>query len=552
MADTPFEFSVAVKGSRDLVYDGTRGLLYITTGDGDLERYDVGARSLLASWDIGTSLNGADITGGGEYLLVAEGAVTGSQAVVHKVDLGSGAVTNATYSLPDNTEQGAWDIAVASNGTALVTGYASSAWVPLRVLDIETNTFSILTPVPAPPLFDKIRGGSHLERTADGSVIVVAESGASTASIFTYNAEDGTFPSHSYSQPSMGRFVAVNADGSLIAIRVYADIAVLDMQLHVMGTLPRPTDIDTTAIAFDPVRDVLYALDGHALVGYDTHDFSEVFRFGVAGIGNPLPFRSIATSEDGEYVFVAGSRSVQGLKLPELGTSADDSIQGSLDPDFVLSREGDDIVAVLGAGDSVGGGGGADAIDGGGGADTLAGDAGSDSIRGGAGSDKVNGGPDSDRLFGNAGDDMLSGGQGDDTLNGNVGSDSISGGAGADIVNVDAFDFASLDGGSGIDRMVLKGSGINLDFRSFEDSRISSIEVLDISGAGANQVTLAAADVIAMSSTTGALVLHGGADDSVRLVGDWEVAPLDGYELYSLAGATVLAAAALSVELIAS
>jgi hypothetical protein len=61
----PLSFAIDVTGQRDFVYDPGRGLLYITTADGDLERYDVASRTLLTPIDAGTSLNGADITADG-------------------------------------------------------------------------------------------------------------------------------------------------------------------------------------------------------------------------------------------------------------------------------------------------------------------------------------------------------------------------------------------------------------------------------------------------------------------------------------------------------
>ncbi|MFK7740660.1 MAG: YncE family protein [Planctomycetota bacterium] len=105
---------------RDHVYDEQRGLLYITTDAGTLERYDISQQQLLAPWTIGTSLQGCDITPDGQYLYVCEGAISGGQGFIYRVDLDSGAVTDIAYDR-DFGEGGAWDVAIANNGKGFVT-----------------------------------------------------------------------------------------------------------------------------------------------------------------------------------------------------------------------------------------------------------------------------------------------------------------------------------------------------------------------------------------------------------------------------------------------
>jgi len=53
---------IPVTNHRDLVFDPSRGLLYITTSAGTVQRYNVASQTLLSPLSVGTSLNGADIT----------------------------------------------------------------------------------------------------------------------------------------------------------------------------------------------------------------------------------------------------------------------------------------------------------------------------------------------------------------------------------------------------------------------------------------------------------------------------------------------------------
>lgn len=66
---------IPVEDHRGHVYDPVRGLLYITTARGILERYDVYEQVLLTPWAIGTTLRGADITPDASALYVCEAGI---------------------------------------------------------------------------------------------------------------------------------------------------------------------------------------------------------------------------------------------------------------------------------------------------------------------------------------------------------------------------------------------------------------------------------------------------------------------------------------------
>ena len=111
---------IPVTTHRDLVFDVSRGLLYITTSGGTVERWSVANQSLLTGLSVGTSLNGADITPSGSDLYVAENQAATTTGTVYDVALATGTVTPLTYTLAFG-EGGAWDVAIASNGKALLT-----------------------------------------------------------------------------------------------------------------------------------------------------------------------------------------------------------------------------------------------------------------------------------------------------------------------------------------------------------------------------------------------------------------------------------------------
>ena len=132
-------------------------------------------------------------------------------------------------------------------------------------------------------------------------------------------------------------------------------------------------------------------------------------------------------------------------------------------------------------------------------------------------------------------------GAGDDVLTATAAS-VLYGGAGKDTFNIDQAmitalqsslgsggntgQLARIDGGGGLDTIVLSGSGLTLDLTQIANqaasipvggSRIDSIEVIDLTGTGNNTLTLAARDVLEMAQ----LLVKGDAGDELNATGIW-------------------------------
>ncbi|MNP98878.1 hypothetical protein D3C85_115010 [compost metagenome] len=119
--------------------------------------------------------------------------------------------------------------------------------------------------------------------------------------------------------------------------------------------------------------------------------------------------------------------------------------------------------------------------------------------------------------------DRLEGGAGNDTFI-NVGtSDVVHGGAGDDTIRINSGDFARLDGGLGIDTLVMDGKAMHIDLSAL-GAKVQGFEKFDL-GAGGNTLALSAQDLLAggardMVSADGKVqMLVNGANGDVNLLG---------------------------------
>jgi hypothetical protein len=130
-----------------------------------------------------------------------------------------------------------------------------------------------------------------------------------------------------------------------------------------------------------------------------------------------------------------------------------------------------------------------------------------------------------DTLTGTSGANVMVGGLGGDSLNGAGGADVLRGGAGDDNLTIADLSFQRLDGGSGSDTLTFGGSGQSLDLTTTSNLKITSIETIDISGSGANTLTLELGDVLDISESVISgktrLLVDGGADDTVTATDSW-------------------------------
>ena len=125
---------------------------------------------------------------------------------------------------------------------------------------------------------------------------------------------------------------------------------------------------------------------------------------------------------------IGSGGSTPGQKVPILGTSGNDNLVGSFEPDVIYGLTGNDTIGGIGE---------------------------TDTLYGNEDDDVINGNQANDLIIGGKGNDLLLGGKGNDQIYGDIGNDTLIGGLGQDI----------LVGGPGVDTFFLPTKGaVSTDF----------------------------------------------------------------------------------------
>jgi Ca2+-binding RTX toxin-like protein len=157
-------------------------------------------------------------------------------------------------------------------------------------------------------------------------------------------------------------------------------------------------------------------------------------------------------------------------------------------------------------------------------------------------------------LAGTAGADRLLGGGGNDTLAGAGGADVFRGGEGDDRIVVADAGFFDVDGGGDTDTLVLDFGGLTFDLTLLADSKLTGVEIIDLTGLGNNILRIDLSEVLNLSDTTNTLIVKGNSGDAVHVtdLGFWTDEPADQvielitYHVYTQGLATVLVQAGVN------
>lgn len=212
------------------------------------------------------------------------------------------------------------------------------------------------------------------------------------------------------------------------------------------------------------------------------------------------------------------------------GGGYSDLIHGDQGANFLFGGAGDDELYGHGGDDFLNGGAGDDQIDGGEGHDTVSYAENVQGISVDLAEQTADQGYDigDDLLFniesviGTEYSDWIAGDGNNNTITGNGGADVLEGREGDDVLvfeNQDQLEsIEQVDGGEGRDTLRIIGDGESIDLSPLHS--MASIERIDTSGNGANEIALSAADVIYLSGQSEFDENMGGQVDVLTVLGD--------------------------------
>jgi hypothetical protein len=304
-----------------MVFDHAGQYLYITTTDGFVQRCNLATGQLESSYNLGGSLNGADITPDDAFLLVAQQQVVNGQGKVQKVNLATGTVTDVFYPLKDS-EGGGHSLCIAANGRGFVTSTqaaSSGEEYPLHVIDLASNTASARSDLPTRDAL--VAPYALLIRNFDATSLYLMQGGP----IAAYSSSTNTFAAKPRAAYAGGATAAsLNRNTSLLASRQtrwYGSSVDSATDLSFIRAL---RDVDA-GVAFDPTHDVLYGVDSinARIIATDSNAFEELFEFNTGESvdvypNTPMPFDTgyLVASPDGHYLALTTPSGVRLFTIP--------------------------------------------------------------------------------------------------------------------------------------------------------------------------------------------------------------------------------------------
>ena len=239
----------------DMVYDASRDILYIANGDRVL-RYRVGDATFEAPIVLGGQLEGIDLSPDGTTLAVGDDAKDASMYLqVHMVNLDT-LQDHPVERYPGYLDKGTYSVAFQRNGTLLATTQVDSGQALLfgALAEDPGTTFTLG--------FSSVVNASRISMSGNGLVVGLGEPDVSGSWLY-YNEPlskllhfDARYVQDGLTG-SPNREVAVNPDGSQLAMVTDIGVAVLDPQAHRLATLGQAGD-SAIGGAYDPVQPLAY------------------------------------------------------------------------------------------------------------------------------------------------------------------------------------------------------------------------------------------------------------------------------------------------------
>ncbi|PQO33487.1 hypothetical protein C5Y96_11655 [Blastopirellula marina] len=260
--DSPGNLPFSLVGVRDQHFDETSGVLYITTEDGTLHRWDVSKQKFLSSIkNVAALPAGLDTTPDGRFAYVGEGQIGNLTGFIYKIDLEDGSKTSYSFD-NERVDKGVFDLAVGADGRVVFTVYFYGSG--LTKVGFVDNGLVSFTP----------------KFLVDNKHLVTRNHDRST--IYFFSTDKGAAPTITY---DVGQRVFIENPNH--------DLAIGESAYGVS----------------DPTRDIYYAVDFETdeIVAYDAASNYPIMSFAIGENVTRDTYKSefqIGINEDGSLIFV--------------------------------------------------------------------------------------------------------------------------------------------------------------------------------------------------------------------------------------------------------
>jgi hypothetical protein len=276
----------------DMVYDDSRGLVYISNGSQVL-RYDPATNAFLSPIDLGGQLGGIDISPDNHSLVVADQSDSVLESRVHLVDLDSLTQRTVSVATPDSYEGGTYTAVYDANGKIYTTStYNGSGWVEMRRLDPATGSWVDLA---------SVRQNTMLSASGDGETIAFAENNMSTGAWGLIDVPTGAIIRRQGSDGTGWTLYEIATDrfGAQFSIPTYGGTMVYDDAYAKLATIGAYAGVQPIGVAYHPVERIAY---------FPNASTSEVrvFDMNSRTQTGTLNFEYTFTSSNNNHAFVDG------------------------------------------------------------------------------------------------------------------------------------------------------------------------------------------------------------------------------------------------------
>jgi hypothetical protein len=317
----PLEF-ISAPHRVDMVTD-SQNVLYISSTDGNLLRYNLTSQSFLSPIVLGGTPYGVDISPDGNNIVVADLYVPYPQrtnSCVHVVNLPTGATSQINFSLESSQEGGTCSVAFADNNTFLAAS-GGATWNPLHKVNLAGSSTNI----------DEVPYWTDLSSSADHSVIGIAEQYIMPQGPGRYMVSDGNI-SFGPALARSGEVTAIaasrNGQQYLVTYGIFAYVC--DQNLNVIKQLQgRYSDEYALGVVYSPTNDSCFVAWGNAsgnhteIQMFDTNSLNQIGTIDSAphiakpDYDNSYKSGRLRMSSDGSLLFATVNGGVDVYAVPE-------------------------------------------------------------------------------------------------------------------------------------------------------------------------------------------------------------------------------------------